>query len=358
MSKITRRDFTKASAGSLIAATALGAGFGRHAAATGNSITLVDWGSPWIDLDKEMAAQFPNIDFSFELYQGGAITILPKIKSAWPNPPYDLVCSWDPVIISMIKEGWVETVTVDDVPNLKDVPESLIYKDDQGAWKSVPRSVGGMFFATNTERCPIEITKLEDLLDPKLEGQILWPSGALNSSLHVVALALAFGGDEYNVEKGWEFLKELAKSGNIGRISNTSSDIMNSLTTGETSVTFADLAILNSVKQHQPMKYLTKTHESLRTFLVTAGWVVLSSSKSKQAAKEYANFTISPENGSNHYKLVGEVPANSKSEHGAVEMQFTDEELKKFAYFVNWDHISSQGDAWVKRYETEIAPLL
>lgn len=358
MSKITRRDFTKASAGGLVAAVALGADFGRQAAADNQSITLVDWGSPWIDLDKEMAGHFPNLDFTFELYQGGAVTILPKIKAAWPDAIYDLVCSWDPIIISMIKEGWAETVTAEEVPNLKDVPETLIYKDSQGAWKEVPRSVGGMFFAANTERCPIEITKLEDLLDPRLEGQILWPSGALNGSLQVVALSLAFGGDEYNVETGWKFLTELAKSGNIGRISNTSSDILNSLTTGETTVTFADLAILNSVKQNQPMKFLTKTHESLRTFLVTAGWVILSSSKNKRAAKEYANFTISPENGHNHYTRVGEVPANTKAEHGAIDMQFTDEELKKFAYFVNWDHISSQTDSWVKRYETDIAPLL
>lgn len=358
MSKITRRDFTKASAGGLVAAVALGSGFGRQAAATGNSITLVDWGSPWIDLDKEMAANFPTFDFSFELHQGGAMTILPKIKAAWPDPPYDMVCLWDPVIISVIKEGWAETVTTEEIPNLKDVPDTLIYKDDQGNLKNIPRSMGGMFFATNTEKCPIEITKLEDLLDPKLEGQILWPSGALNSSLQVVALSLAFGGDEHNVETGWEFLGELAKSGNIGRISNTSSDILNSLSTGETSVTFADLAILNSVKENQPIKFLTKTHESLRTFPVTAGWVILSSSKNKQAAKEYANFTISPENGSNHYKMVGEVPANTKAEHGAVDMQFTDEELKKFAYFVDWDYISSQGDAWVKRFETDIAPLL
>lgn len=356
MSKITRRDFGKASAGGL-AAAALSSGFGRQAAAANDSITLVDWGSPWIDLDKEMAAHFPQINFTFELYQGGALTILPKIKAAWPNPPYDMICTWDPLFPAMIKEGWAETLTPDDIPNLKDVPEALIYKDDKGNWKNVPRSMGGMFFASS-DRCPIEITKLEDLLDPRLEGQILWPSGALNGSLQVVALSLAFGGDEFNVETGWKFLTELAKSGNIGRISNTSSDILNSLTTGETSVTFADLAILNSVKQNQPMKFLTKTHESLRTFPVTAGWLILSSSKNKQAAKEYANFTISPENGSNHYKMVGEIPANTKAEHSAIDMQFTDEELKKFAYFVDWDYISSQGDAWVKRYETDIAPLL
>jgi len=59
-----------------------------------------------------------------------------------------------------------------------------------------------------------------------------------------VALAKARGGDEYNVDPGWEFLKELAQSGNIGRVSANTSDVITSLETGETSVTFVDQGTL------------------------------------------------------------------------------------------------------------------
>ena len=65
----------------------------------------------------------------------------------------------------------------------------------------------------------------------------MWPNPTLNTNLQVVALSKALGGDEYNMEPGWEFLAEMAKVGNIGRVSANTSDVITSLETGETSVT-------------------------------------------------------------------------------------------------------------------------
>ena len=35
---------------------------------------------------------------------------------------YNLISDWDPVFRAMIKEGWVEPVTLDEMPALKDIP--------------------------------------------------------------------------------------------------------------------------------------------------------------------------------------------------------------------------------------------
>ena len=229
----TRRDFIKTTTAGSIAAASLSAPFINvgHAA---EPLSVVEWGPPWIDNTKKLATAWGKGDITWSLHSGGAASILPKIKAAWPNPPYDLVDNWSPVFLSMLREGWAETVTLENCPNLKDVPEGLITKDADGNWKNIPRGSSGVFFTYAPENCPIEIKTVEDLLNPKLKGQILWPNPTLNTNLQVVALAKALGGDEHNMEPGWEFLIELAKSGNIGRISANTSDVITSLETVET----------------------------------------------------------------------------------------------------------------------------
>lgn len=352
---ITRRDFIKATGGSLaLMTTGLGGPFINSAFAA-KKLSVVDWGPPFIDSSKKAAAKWGKEAINWTLHSGGAASVLPKIKASWPNPPYDLLDIWSPVFLSMIKEGWAETVTLDDCPNLKDIPESLITKDKEGNWKSIPRGLSGQFWIAS-ERCPIEITNIEDLLDPKMKGQILWPNPTLNSNTQVVLLSIARGGDQYNLEPGWKFLKELAKSGNIGRVSANTSDIITSLETGETSFTFSDQGTQGAIKGTK-ISQLTKTHESLKTLMFTSGWMVLSSSKKKKQAFDFANFTINKENSELFHKLAGEVPANSKAEHGVEHLRFSETELRKYMVEIDWDYVSKNLDGWNKYFEKEIVSL-
>jgi len=355
--QITRRDFLKVAGLSGLAATTTGLGvpFIRPAQAA-QRLSVVDWGPPYIKVSKEVAKKWGKAKIDWTLHSGGAASVLPKIKVAWPNPPYDLIDIWSPVFVSMINEGWAETVTLEDCPNLKDIPEDLISKDKKGNWKSIPRGLSGLFFIS-TDKCPIEITNIEDLFNPKLKGQILWPNPTLDTNCQVINLAIARGGDQYNMEPGWKFLKELAKSGNIGRVSANTSDIITSLSTGETSVAFSDQGSSSAIKGVK-VNYLTKTHESLKTFMFISGWMVLSSSKNKNLAFDFANFSINKENSELFFKGAGEVPVNRKAVHGLEHLRFTPEELKKFKVIPDWDYISKKLDEWNKRFEKDIVPLL
>ena len=352
---ITRRDFIKVTGGGLAMATVgLGGPFVNSAHAA-KKLSVVDWGPPYIDCSKKVAASWGKGAINWTLHSGGAASVLPKIKASWPNPPYDLLDIWSPVFISMVKEGWAETVTLENCPNLKDIPKSLISKDKNGNWKSIPRGLSGQFWVAS-ENCPIEIKNIEDLLNPKMRGQILWPNPTLNTNTQVIMLAIARGGDQYNLKPGWDFLKELIKSGNIGRISANTSDVITSFETGETSFTFVDQGTTGGIKGTK-IQYLTKTHESLKTLMFTSGWMVLSSSKNKQQAFDYANYSINKENSELYHKIVGEVPANSRATHGVDHLKFSDEELGKYMVEIDWDHAGAQLDGWNKYFEREIVPL-
>lgn len=358
---LTRRRFvTNTAKGSAAAASlTIAAPFIRPAWAQSN-LTVVEWGTPYIETSQALTETQDKVDVNWVLHEGGSAAILPKIKSSWPNPPYDLIAAWKPVWLTMIREGWIEPVTVEAVPNMKDIPEALITTDENGVWYDIPRTLSGVFWGYRTDTCPIEITQMEDLLDPKLEGQISWPHPITNTNLQVVALAMARGGDEYNMEPGWEFLKEIAKSGNIGRIHSTTSDVINALTTGEISVTFNDLPTFGTAAKNVPIKYLSKTHETMKMFPWVESWGVLKSSQNKEAAFEYANFTISAEGNRQFNEGIGAGATNVNVEASEAldPISYTEEELARFTHFVDYDQLSKELDASTKRFETEIVPLL
>ena len=353
----TRRAFIYGAAAASAAVSELV--FTRSAAAK-ESLTVGEWGPPYIDGSKAAAAHQDLFEINWDLYSGGGATVLPKIKATWPNPTYDLVDNYTLVFYAMAKEGWAEPVTVQDVPNLAHVPEALIAKDSKGNWINIPRNVNGVFLAYRPDICPIEIRKIDDLLDPRLKGQINWPSTVMNSNVQVVILALARGGDEHNMEPGWKFLEELAKSGNIGRVYQTTSDIIASVTSGETSVSFGTQATLGAVARKVPLKPLTKVDPSLKTVLLVEGFVVLANSKKKKQAMDFANFMISPEGTELYLKSVDLAPANSlvKPPPGTEHLVFTADELKKYVYFPDFPYITTQLDGWVQRFEQNIQPLL
>ncbi|WP_292597255.1 extracellular solute-binding protein [Mesorhizobium sp.] len=359
MSEFSRRNFIKTgvSAGVALATTPFAAPFFGKARAA-NSLSVVEWGPPVIDHSKAIGNEWGKAPINWTLHAGGGATILPKIKVAWPNPPYDLVDNWSPVFLSMIREDWLETVTLGDCPNLADVPESLIPKDANGNWKAIPRGSSGGFFVS-TEKCPMQIKSIEDLLSPKLQGQILWPNPSLFTNMQVVFLAMARGGDQFNMEPGWAFLKDLAKSGNIGRVSATTADIITSLDSGETTVTFADQGLYSAIKGVKTSP-LTKTNNDLKTFMYVSGWVVLKSSKNKKLAFDLANYMISKDASERYGKEVGEVPVNTRAvvDQSLDHLRFSPKEVEEFVVVPDFDHLSKELDGWNKRWEQEIVPLL
>lgn len=325
------------------------------------SLTVVEWGGSYIENMKKVAEGQDKLDINWVLHAGGAAAILPKIKADWPHPKYDLVAAWDPVFQSIIREGWAEPVTPENVPNIVDIPQALLYRDQQGHAINIPRSVSSIFWFYREDTCPIEFKSLDDLLDPKLKGQICWPAPSLNSNLQMVLVALHNGGSDRNMEPAWDFMKELAKSGNIGRVANADIDVTNSLSSGETSISFQGATGPMELSKNFPIKQLTKVgrKSGLLTCLFQEGWVVLKGGKTKEAF-EFANFTISAKNDEFFNAASGVIPTNVKAKvaPNLKHLQFSEEEIKEDAYIPDWSYLSEQADGWVKRWEQEIAPLL
>jgi putative spermidine/putrescine transport system substrate-binding protein len=329
------------------------------AARADSPLTAAEWGGDVVEAMKQIAAHQKESPMNWVLFQGGAGSILPKIKAGWPRVDYDYVAGWEGSFNSMVAEDWLETISVADIPNLADIPASIVIKNDKGDWKAVPRAVGGMYFGYRTDTAPLKVASIDDLFSPKLKGAICWPGPTQSMMLQIVALALHGGGSEANMEPGWKLMKDLAKSGNIGRVAVTDVDFTNSFTSGETSVGFFAEPSWSAVAKNFPITRLTK-QEGMATFLYQSGFAVMKNRPNRKATLDFINFAISPAMNSLYAQVAGEAPLNAKATtpDSLKHLSYTPVEMTKYVHVPDYKVVLASQDAWTKRWETDIAPLL
>lgn len=355
----SRREFLKSAASAAAIGTGVSlAGPGARAAET---ITAVEWGGTYIETMKKIAATQSDISVNWQLHAGGSIAILPKIKATWPKPGIDLLTGWDVSWQTIAREGWAEPVTLEKIPNLADIPQKLLVRDSAGNVINIPRTISAFLWWYREDLVPFEITKLEDLLDPRLKGKICWPVPSLNSNCQAISLALHRGGNERNMEPGWDFLKQLARSGNIGRVANADTDTSNSISSGETCITFSGGTGAARMARNFKMKHLSKMppQSGFKTFVFQEGWCVLKGGRT-DAAFKFANFAISPENDEAFNRGITGIPANikAKASEEVQHMVLNNDEMERFVHIPDWAYLSQEINAWNKRWEQEIQPLL
>jgi putative spermidine/putrescine transport system substrate-binding protein len=328
-------------------------------AAAATEITAVEWGGDVVNAMKQIETKQDKEKVNWVLHQGGSGAILPKIKATWPRADYDYVSGWEGSFNGMIKEDWLVPVTAQSVPNLADIPQKVIVKNAKGEWMAVPRAVGGIYVAYREDICPVAVKGIDDLFDPRLKGKICWPGPSQAMMLPLVALSLHAGGNEKNMDPGFALMKKLAQSGNIGRVGVTDTDFSTSLTSGETALGYYSEPQLTTVAKSFPLVRLTK-QEGLPTFLYQSGFAIFKNRPNLQATLDFVNFCISPEMDSRYAEVAGEAPLNIKARtpDSLKHLAFTPEQMDKYVYVPDFDVVLSQQDAWSKRWENEIAPLL
>jgi putative spermidine/putrescine transport system substrate-binding protein len=358
--RLNRRRFIEASA---IGAAGFIVPFASlRGAAAAEALTLVTWGGPWHDAAKTLAEKFNTTkptNFSWEFHQGGAIKILPKIKATWPAVKYDAVQAWAPVWLTMIEEGWLEPL--DDLPNLRQVPEKFWTRDKSGRPVTAPTDVSNVFWGYRSDMVKKPIRGFKDLLDPSLKGLIMLRTPASYTGLHFVSMALEFGGSEKNIDPAFDFLKELAKTGNVGRVGGGDVEHINSATTGETAIGFGASTVWQKIAQAGPVEPLHKVEGSpgLKGFMYTQGWSILKGPRS-DLAKEFANLWLAPENNAFYAAAIANGPTNEKAQLApeVARYFYAPGEVEKYAYIPDFTVITAELDKWSRRFETEILPLI
>jgi ABC-type Fe3+ transport system substrate-binding protein len=124
---------------------------------------------------------------------------------------------------------------LDEIPATIGKPVGLPLKDPKGFWVGTTLEPYGLIYQPKLlKRLGVTIKNWDDLLNPKLKGQIAQCTPDRSSSSHATYEVIL---ETYGWEKGWAWLKKLAA--NTGIFTARSRDVPNVVSKGEFAVGFA-----------------------------------------------------------------------------------------------------------------------
>jgi len=362
MTTFSRRDFMRTAGLGAAGLYGLGTAPGLiRTAEARERLLVVQWGAQWIEATQAIVEDY-NKEYddriAFELHSGGAFAVVAKIKASWPRTQYNVISAWDPVFHAMIAEDWLEPVTVEDVPNIADIPEPYFAKDPAGRKMTVPLSTAGAFWGYRTDMVDKPVESVEQFLEPRFRNKLAVPYPVNLTGLLMVSLAIQNGGDERNVEPGWDLLKEIARRGNIGRICNNNSEFINAMASGEMAGGFWNNGGWYATVERFPVKIMNRLSDN-KGFLYNEGFAILKGSP-MEASYRFANYFAQPEVNEFYNMRLGSGPTKPGAQANPLlaDMYYAPDELDTYAVFPDFPYLQTQVDGWAQRWETEVLPLI
>jgi putative spermidine/putrescine transport system substrate-binding protein len=165
------------------------------------------------------------------LSYGMAADALAKVRAQQGNPQVDIAMMGQTEGISLWKEGLLDVLDPTEIPNLGNLVESAVYADDNGSIFYVGMYGYVLELIYRTDRVDTPPESWEDLWNQEYAGEVMFPSPAVLSAHSQVMAARINGGNESNMEPGWEALKALAPS--ISAVYRSDAETYNLIASGE-----------------------------------------------------------------------------------------------------------------------------
>jgi putative spermidine/putrescine transport system substrate-binding protein len=315
--------------------------------AAATELRLMTWGGHWQDIFRPVADEFEKqtgIKIVF-VVQSGSGDGLNKITAQKNNPQVDVWTSIESTVQAATKADLLAPLDIAKIPNLGALPATLKTETGVAIWLS-PR---GIFY--RKDLVPFEITKWEDLWDPRLEGKV-GTSFDLDRGNFLVMAALLNGGSEKNIDPG--FAKMQALKTNLHAVYKTDPESIKLLETGEISV--AGWGILPNVYRHlgpdSKYQFVMPAPRFLATIPVS---IVKGRGADQQAAAEkFVDYMLDPASQTIMTSIAGTLPSNPNAE--------APEKLKSVipalpvpdVYSIDWSVVNSNFSAWQDRWAKEV----
>ncbi|MBA4393520.1 MAG: hypothetical protein C0407_08200 [Desulfobacca sp.] len=211
---------------------------------------------------------------------------------------------------NLAKEGLLDKVQLPDklwneIPAEIGKPVGLPLKDPKKFWVGTMLEPYGIIYQPKLlKRLGVEIKDWEDLLNPKLKGQIAQCTPDRSSSSHASYEVIL---QTYGWEKGWEWLKKLAA--NTGIFTARSRDVPNVVAKGEFAVGFAvpSYMAFAEVLNGYEVKYVYPKN----AYLTPEPMAVLKGAPHPKAAHAFIEFLLSEE-GQKLVSAMGVYPITAK----------------------------------------------
>lgn len=317
------------------------------AASAAETIKLMTWGGHWLDIFRPVVEKFEKetgIKVEF-VVQSGSSDGLNKLIAQRANPQVDVWTSIQSTVQSATKAELLVELDPAKIPNMKSVEDSLITPTGVAIWLS-PR---GIFY--RKDLAPFEVKTWEDLWDPRLKGK-LGTSFKLDRGSFLIMAALLNGGDEKNIDKGFEKVKSLKE--NLHAVYNTDPESIKLLETEEIAV--AGWGVLPNVYRHLgPESKYTFVMPAPRFLATIPVSIVKGRGEAKQAAAEkLVNYMLKPESQTVMTSIAGTIPANPEAEVPEKLKTVIPELPIQDVYDVDWSVVNKNYSEWEDRWAREI----
>jgi putative spermidine/putrescine transport system substrate-binding protein len=310
-------------------------------------IKMMTWGGLWLDIFRPVAEDFEKktgIKVEFVI-QSGAADGMTKLAAQRANPQVDVWTSIESTVHAATRNDLLAKIDVGRIPNIDQLPPSMKTDTSVAIWLS-PR---GIFY--RKDLVPFEITRWQDLWDPRLKGKV-GVTFELDRGSFLIMAALLNGGSEKNIGAGFANVKKLKD--NIHAVYKTDPESIKLLETGEISV--AGWGILPNVYRRlgpdSQYRFVMPAPRFLATIPIS---IVKGRGAEQQAAAEaFVNHLLTTESQTVMAAIAGTIPANPKAQVPEKLKAVMPSLPVRDVYNVDWSVVDKNFSDWQDMWAREI----
>jgi len=318
-----------------------------NAAHAETEIVIAGWSGGYDKIfeEKLLADYLKENDIRLRWVLGSSVQNVARIKASQGSPEIDLAMVDDLPQRAALKDGLWESLDPTLVPNLEKLRDVARIPGDQGV--SFAINISGLVYHPDVFKekgLPLP-TSWNDLYREDLKGRIaLFPATVGEGLITLLALARLGGGDEHNIEPGFEMAKKLAP--NVQFLSDAGT-VASLFQTDEIwlSVDPLDYAQISKAKG-VPIEFVfPKEGAPARTYTIS----VVKNGPNGEAAQKLVNALLSAEV---QERLVGELGLAPVNREADVPADLGD--MADRVYPVDVEHINASRQEWIERWNREV----
>jgi putative spermidine/putrescine transport system substrate-binding protein len=162
-----------------------------------------------------------------------------KLRAQKADPQVDVVMFDDIGVITSSREGLLDPISSDKVPNLRDIPSQFVFEKDKGAGFFV--YINSIAYSTKDFKKPP--TSWRVLWDPKYKDRVILPALDTSSIYKVLIVAsIMNGGSQSNMDPGFKAMEQLKP--NIQALQKSESLTAESLRSGNASLAAWQISLM------------------------------------------------------------------------------------------------------------------
>ncbi len=320
-----------------------------------SSLTVVAFSGPYYDsLMKTVVPHMKekyNIDVKVQI-QGSAGETLAKIRTEKDSPTFDVWVTTDTHQIPAANEGLIMELTQAEVPNMADIEQQSYVNNN------------GKFYGVATTKGYVGIAYRTDIYEEPTSWQWLWSDdlypGKLGilpyyywSGLPIYAAAYIWGGNEYDIDLGFEKIAELAP--NIGLIYLSDAESMRALISGDVPAQYAMGSVTYQAKlMGAPVEFVSPSDTPIFAYYDYLA-AVTNGPAGKDLQMLFINEMLDPTLNGQYAAEIYDLAANTKAS--------VPDDLRQYytfpsEYIPDHFYLAEHASEWYDRWDSEIAPLL